>query len=355
MTGNRRAPAAFRLDDSKEKPAVKPKPEKSARKPRATTPPKIHFEPDPAPPPSDLLQAGDGARTIHKTIKWGGLLLSALASLFTLWLSMTAIGFIENLFARSPLLGTIGFGLLVIAVIAILALFFREIFGLMRLGKLTSLHDDANRARTANDAAAARRTIKGLKKIYDGRPDTAWGLSALKEHEKNIVDPEDLITLAERDLVEPLDEEAGRIIASASRRVTVMTAIAPAAILDVIIVAALNARMLRDLATLYGGRPGTFGTMKLARMAITHLAITGSLALTDSVVQHVIGKGLAGRLSSRFGEGAVNGILTTRIGLAALDVTRPIPFSDKTRPGLAGMLKNLMSFTGGSDKDVKAP
>ena len=57
--------------------------------------------------------------------------------------------------------------------------------------------------------------------------------------------------------------------------------------------------------------------LKLARMVASHLAVTGGLALSDNLIQHVVGKGLLGRLSARFGEGAVNGILTSRIGLAA--------------------------------------
>jgi len=74
--------------------------------------------------------------------------------------------------------------------------------------------------------------------------------------------------------------------------------------------------------------------------------VTGGLALTDSFVQQFVGKGLLGRLSSRFGEGAVNGILTTRIGLAALDLTRPIPFSPEMKPNLSDFLKNVVSLNG---------
>ena len=154
-------------------------------------------------------------------------------------------------------------------------------------------------------------------------PMPSGAFSALRQHDSDIMDPRDRVRLADRYLVAPRDEEAHRIIARAARRVTLLTTVTPAAALDILFVAAQNLRMMRELATLYGGRPSALATFRLARMVVGHLAVTGGLALSDNLLQHVVGKGLLGRLSARFGEGAVNGILTARIGLAARDVCRP--------------------------------
>ena len=123
----------------------------------------------------------------------------------------------------------------------------------------------------------------------------------------------------------------------------------PAAALDILFVAAQNLAMLRELAELYGGRPSTLSTLKLARMVVSHLAVTGGLALSDNLIQHVVGKGVLGRLSARFGEGAVNGIMTSRIGLAARDVCRPIPQADSKKETLGSLLRELVKF-GDADK-----
>jgi putative membrane protein len=82
---------------------------------------------------------------------------------------------------------------------------------------------------------------------------------------------------------------------------------------------------------------------------IGHLAVTGGLALSDSLIQNLVGKGLVGRLSARFGEGAVNGILTARVGLAARDVCRPIPQEARAKETLASLVKELFSFGEGGD------
>ena len=85
-------------------------------------------------------------------------------------------------------------------------------------------------------------------------------------------------------------------------------------------------------------------------MVVSHLAVTGGLALSDNLIQHVVGKGLLGRLSARFGEGAVNGILTSRIGLAARDVCRPVPQTESTKETLGTLLRELVKLN-----DSRAP
>ena len=282
---------------------------------------------------------------LRRSFRWGSVLVSAASSLILLWAGYAVAGFIDDLFQRSVVLGGIGLSLASLVALALVAILLREVIGLVRLNALGSIQDDAARAIAARDAAAAQLALRHLRRLYAGRPELAAGLADLARHERDIMDPADRIRIAERDIVSRLDETAGRIITRSARRVTLTTAVMPAAALDILFVAAFNFRMLRDLATLYGGRPGIIGTLRLARMVLSHLAVTGGLALTDNIFQHVLGRGLLGRLSARFGEGAVNGIMTARIGLAALDICRPLPFITRPKPGLAEFLQQIGDFT----------
>lgn len=361
MTDDPRKPKAFRLApdpsnhekasgsaakaDQPKAEARKPRTAKAkpkGRQPRALAAPEIRFE-----EPSDdaLLPAVARDHTVAKRFRWGGILLSGALGLASLWAGLAATQLIEDLFARSPTLGWIGTGLLALVLIAAFAIILRELFGLWRLKRLGTTQADATRAISADDANAAQATLTDMHSIYDARADMRWGLAQLKEHSKAIMDPADRVKLAERDLMKPLDEEANRIIARAARRVSVVTAFAPAA-LDIALVGAQNLRMMRELATLYGGRPGTLGTMRLAKMVAGHLAVTGGLALSDGVISAVIGKGLLGRLSARFGEGVVNGILTARIGLAAMELCRPLPFLTQPKPALSDFMREVVNFGG---------
>jgi putative membrane protein len=279
-----------------------------------------------------------------RRFRWAAVLFASLATLIGLWSGLALTRLIEDLFARSDILGWIGVGILTLACLAAVAIIVRELAGLLRLKKLGDIHDDAGRAANFEDHEAGRRALARLEAIYAGRPDVKRGLDDLTSHAGDIISPSDRMRLAERDIMSVLDDNAAMLIARYARRVTLLTAVTPAAALDILFVAALNLRMLREIATLYGGRPGTIGTLRLARMVISHLAVTGGLALSDNLIQHVIGRGLIGRLSARFGEGAVNGILTARIGLASLDLCRPLPFLTRARPSLAQFTRELVSF-----------
>jgi putative membrane protein len=337
-----RKPQAFVIDPPPPQP-------KTRRAPRAIAPAKIKF--DPVEETGELAVVAPAPLPSSRALRWGSVLITALFGLFTLWAGLSITQLIEDLFARSQIFGWIGLGLASLAGLAALAIIFREIWGLIRLNRIENIQTDAAHALNHDDDAAAKRAVAALRTLYTGRRDAALGLETLKAHADDIMDAADRVRIADRDLVSLFDGEAHRIIARASRRVTLLTAVTPAAALDILFVAAQNLRMLREIATLYGGRPSVLATLKLARMVVSHLAIAGGLALSDSIIQHLIGKGLVGRLSARFGEGAVNGILTARIGLAARDVCRPIPQPPEEKESLAGMIRELVTLNGGKQSD----
>lgn len=327
-----RKPQAFVLDGDKEEPRLK-----AAR---------AHIAFDPEPENQDLVVVPQASLDAPpRRMRWGRLLLGSLVSLLALWAGYSIEQMVEQFFASSPVLGWTALAIAGIAGFAALAIVIREIWGIVRLNTIETLQGQAARAINLDEQDSARQVESGLTSIYAARADLAWPLKEFKDLSGDILDPRDRMMLADRLLMEPLDEAAHRIIARRARRVTLLTTVTPAAALDMLFVASQNFALLREIAALYGGRPSTLSTFRLARMVITHLAVTGGLALSDSLIQHLVGKGLLGRLSARFGEGAVNGILTSRIGLAAMDVCRPIPSRRPAREALGKLLREVVSFT----------
>ena len=268
-------------------------------------------------------------------LSWGGLFWSALGALMSLAVGVWMQGLIESFFARSVALGWIGVALLALVGVALLALLGRELAGLMRQRQIARLHMAFAQARAADDRDAARALVGDLSSLYKARPATARTRANLAELTREIIDGRDLIDIAERELMPALDEEATREIASAAKRVSVVTAISPRALVDVLFVGAQAVRLIRRLSEIYGGRPGLMGFLRLARSVGAHLAITGGMAMGDSLVQQVLGHGLAARLSARLGEGVLNGMLTARVGLSAMAVCRPMPFATKKAPDIS--------------------
>ncbi|MCA0344577.1 MAG: DUF697 domain-containing protein, partial [Proteobacteria bacterium] len=59
------------------------------------------------------------------------------------------------------------------------------------------------------------------------------------------------------------------------------------------------------------------------------------------------------KLSARLGEGVINGLMTARIGIAAMDLCRPMPFRALKRPGIGDFIGDLTpSMTNGRRDDA---
>jgi len=334
MSERSRKPATFRLDDPG---VVVVNADDSSRPSRGTV--RVTPEADPAQLPvviePPILEARRGFR-------WGTVFWTAVGGLILLALGLGVTGLIEDLFARSTGLGYLGLALSCVAALAFVAVVSREALGLSRLATIEKLHLRAAGALVSDDSAESRAIVQELVKLAHQNPRLAHARARLQNHVDDIIDGADLIRLAERELMTPLDQEARRLISMAAQRVSLVTAVSPRAVIDILFVFLASLRLIRQLARLYGGRPGALGMFSLMRHVIGHVAITGGMAASDSLIQQVLGHGLAAKLSQRLGEGILNGLLTARLGLAAIDLTRPLPFTALPRPALGDLAKDLL-------------
>lgn len=330
-------------------------PPRGTRKPAAFSPDDPAVSLSAPPPEPDVIDEADTATPEPAPARrgrgWGALLLSALGGLALLALTSWAMQTVTALFAAGGGLGWLALGLAVFAGFCALMLLISESVGLMHLARVTRLRVQAESAlaQAEDETTPAKRRLKtvkhavgALESLLDGRADTAWQLRRFREHRGDVMEPRGILVLAERELLLPLDRRASAMIAASARRVSVITAISPSALVDVGFAAYENMRLMRRLASLYGGRPGFLGLMRLARMVIAHLAVTGGVALGDDIVKQVVGHGLTARLSARLGEGIVNGAFTARIGIATLSQCRPLPYIEVPAPRLRALLADLI-------------
>ena len=323
---------------------------------RRPTPPPVEILPDPATfaglelePEEHAVEVAQRRGIFRRTlVSWGGLFWSALGGLVSLAAGLWVTRLVDDAFARSPTLGAIGIGLVAIALLALLVLGAREMMAIGRQRHIAKLHQDFARAHANDDQLLARRLVADLASLYDKRPDTARARTDVLALRGEIVDGRDLVEIAERTLVAPLDARAKGAVATAAKRVSVVTTIAPRAIIDVAFVLMQAVRLIRQIAEIYGGRPGLLGFLKLVRSVGAHLAITGGMAAGDSLIQQVVGHGIAAKISARLGEGVLNGLLTARIGVSAMAVCRPMPFAAEKTPNL----RKVVPFLFRSEKDA---
>ncbi len=306
--------------------------------------------PDTAPPLPDDDKAATGramqsvvrigARPASKLTRWFWRLLGALIAFGA---SLWAWEFVTALIARNTYLGYAATGLVAAFLLVCLAIVLREWAAISRLRRIDAIHQAAEAAIGADDLAAARKVTDKLAALYADRKELEWGQARMIERQGDVFDADGQIGLAEVELLAGLDGRARAQVDTAARQVALVTAIVPLALADVAAALVANLRMIRRIAEIYGGRAGTLGSWRLTRTVLTHLAATGAVAAADDLIGSIAGGGVLSKISRRFGEGIINGALTARVGVAAMEVCRPLPFRLLKRPSVTSLVKRALA------------
>ncbi|NNE53924.1 MAG: TIGR01620 family protein [Sulfitobacter sp.] len=304
-----------------------------------------------APPPQGQAMQAAAKMAARRTSLLGRLFWGLAVALVGALVSIATWNFITDLMVRAPL---VGWGITVLTgafLLVLLLLALREFAAIGRLSRLDGLRHAAAEALVQDDLKAARSVTDRLVGLYRGREETRWGRDRLAELRGDQLDAPGLLALAEQELLTPLDRAASREVEAAARQVATVTALVPLALADVAAALTANLRMIRRVAEIYGGRSGFFGSWRLTRAVMSHLVATGAVAVGDDLLEPVLGGSILGKLSRRFGEGLVNGALTARVGVAAMEVCRPLPFADGKRPKVRGIVSRALSGLLGQGKD----
>jgi putative membrane protein len=301
--------------------------------------------PEPDLPPETVLEASLSEPPKPRALGW-------LARAF--WSGQTALvgvmvwlwvdRLVSEAFAAWPALGWAVAVVAGVTLAAGLGLLARELLALRRLDAIDSLRHAAAEALASRSDVRAGAAAARLVALMKANPRAARGLAAYeRDCHDAVIDGRDRLRLLERHVLAPMDGEAMALISAAARRVSVVTALSPRALFDIAVVLWTAATLVRQLATLYGARPGGLALLRLLRQVVVHVMVTGSMAAGEDLVQQLLGHGLAARLSAKLGEGVLNGLMTARLGLAALALARPLPFIGVDAPDLKDFAGELFS------------
>lgn len=317
-----------------------------------TTPPQVSA----APPVPDLdgaalgdqLGAGNksaplsplAVRLARKPSPLGRLFWSVLTMLAGAILSLWVWDFLSGLIDRLPVLGWAMVAGVAVLLVLVLGFLSREVIGLIRMRRVDRLRSSCEAGMQRLEDA--RDFANEIVSFYRGRADLAWAQANIAARLPEIMDADALMDLIEAEYLSPLDAQALAEVEASARQVATVTALVPLALADVVVALGTSLRMIRRIGEIYGGRSGGLAAWRLIRRIVTHLAATGAMAVGDDLLEPILGGSLLSKVSRRFGEGVVNGALSARVGLAAMDLCRPMPFSDTRRPKTRKVIQNAL-------------
>jgi len=125
-------------------------------------------------------------------------------------------------------------------------------------------------------------------------------------------------------LLSIMDTKAKSIIRKASMQAALSTAISPFPLFDMLLVLWRSIALTKEIATIYGFRPGGLSTIILLKQAVLNVAFAGVTELASEVTNEIAGSTLLSKFSYSAGQGVANGILLARLGHGIIEACRPI-------------------------------
>jgi putative membrane protein len=272
---------------------------------------------------------------------WLRLFFAAGAVLLIGWLGLEAYDFVAGLFARSPLLGAAFALLLALVALGAIGALGRELADLRRLERAEQLRLIGERLIASEVHGQADAYLAQLERLYRSRPDLAEPLARFEVQTSDALNDGERLRLFATTVLAPLDRQARRLVTRGARDIGALTALSPLGLLDSAIVLWRTLAMLRAIARLYGVRPGPVASIRLLRRTLGHVLAAGvGEVLSDAAVE-TAGASLLSVISTRIGQGAVHGLLAARLGLAAVQICRPLPFVEGELPSMKQLRAEL--------------
>lgn len=252
-----------------------------------------------------------------------------------------AFSLLQSLYERSAILGIGLATALGMAMTGLAGLAFGEARSLARLQRVDTLRADAlplidSRIHGRSDDLLAR-----LEALYGDRPDVAPHLGRFRDRCSDALDDGERLRLFGTLVLAPIDTTANAAVRRAARDIGALTALSPLGLLDGLLVLARTSAMLREVAMIYGLRPGALASLRLFRLAIRNVVAAGIGELVSDAAVETASASILAAFSARAGQGIVNGVLAARLGLAAMHVCRPLPFAAHEIPSVRQLRRDL--------------
>ena len=261
--------------------------------------------------------------------------------MFITLVGVETVQFFINGFSQSPIIASLYVILLVGLSLVCGRTVWREFAGLRQFKYQQNLKQNAQQVLNSESNIDAKNLCDKISKRLPGDlaefDHSSWQKLNLEEYSDI-----EIMQLYERNILSQVDQKALKVIAKFSSESVVLVALSPIAIVDMLLMLWRNLRMVNKISALYGLKLGYWSRIKLIKQAFVNMAYAGASELVADLGADLLGVELLGKLSARMAQGLGAGMLTARLGLKAMHLCRPIPFSDDA-PKLAHVRQQVVS------------
>ena len=281
----------------------------------------------------------------------GRVLLVALAALVAAVSVFDAWRLLGAAFAESAVLGTLFASLLALLAGAAGWTAYGVHQDLARLRSVEGLREQARRILETDDGLdlPMEDYLSALQAHYASDARVAPCLEAFRDDVDGSLPARWQLERLSVDVFGPLDRVAFDTVTRHSQQAALLAMLSRIHLADFLIALWRSLALVRQIARTYGARPGTAGTARLWRGVLRNVVYAEVSEVAADTLGQVLGGGVAAKFSAQAAQGLGMGLLIGRLGLEAIRVCRPLPFTGRepTRPSLRMLGEGMLRLVRG--------
>jgi putative membrane protein len=297
--------------------------------------PHIHTEAANSP---NLPQILESPKT-HPAWLW---LAGSFGVLLGLILLVDTYQFIAEQYNSSFFLGSLFLAIILLISGSLAVLIKRAYNNIVRLRSVSAFQKEGKEIMANNGYGGAIPYTNKLAKFYQERPDIKISLKKFYDILNDSHHDRDVCDLFSNHVMKTMDLQANQIVIQRSKETALMVMISQIAILDTLLTLWRNTVMIRDISTLYGGRPGFIGSISLIGSVLQNLIYADVSEMVADSMAEILGGSILSVMSAQAAQGLGSGVMTARVGLHAIQACRPLPFSEAEKPRLRDIRKEIV-------------
>lgn len=229
-------------------------------------------------------------------------------------------------------------------VLSIAWLAFKELSGLLRLRRQERLRSRGGELMQSHAHTDARKYCERLARLAMDDAEVQAALVKFRAQLDDFHDDAETVRLFSRIYMRKLDKLCYRVVETNAKQAMIYAAISPFALLDTVLALWRNLRMIRMIATIYGGRPGAAASASLAKKVLRSIIYVGAGDLLADAAVDAVGGSVVSAISGQAAQGLAAGLFTARIGLRTMTLCRTLPFAEDELPSMKKLSLSLFKL-----------